>query len=189
MATQKYKTLRRYEHPNHARLFTFSTYNRVRVLSRPRVAALVLGATGRACVQHRWDVLAYVVMPDHVHLLARPRENEPNASKFLFAIKRPVSYQMKQMLQGSDAPLLDRLTVTTGRSPGFRLWQAGGGHDRNLTSPETILASIEYIHANPVRAGLCPSPGDWAWSSYAQWMAPGDPVPPGLPVIARDRVR
>jgi putative transposase len=56
-----------------------------------------------------------------------------------------------------------------------RFWQPGGGYDRNITSSETLLAMIEYIHANPVRRGLVARMEDWEWSS-ARWYAGIRPV-------------
>jgi putative transposase len=49
----------------------------------------------------------------------------------------------------------------------YRFWQRGGGYDRNSTEPNTIWHQIDYIHANPVRRGLCQQSTDWHWSSAA----------------------
>ncbi len=70
-------------------------------------------------------------------------------------------------------PLLKKLTIQ--QRPGvttFRFWQEGPGYDRNLTEPGTILASIDYIHANPVRRGLCVRGIDWRWSSARRYLSP-----------------
>ena len=47
----------------------------------------------------------------------------------------------------------------------FRIWQPGGGFDRNLWSAKAIHYSINYIEGNPVRAGLVETPEEWLWSS------------------------
>ena len=52
-----------------------------------------------------------------------------------------------------------------------RFWQRGGGHDRNLFTPEAVRAGIDYVHLNPVRRGLCERPADWRWSSAADYAA------------------
>lgn len=52
----------------------------------------------------------------------------------------------------------------------FRFWQEGPGYDRNLNRTATVLSSIDYIHENPVRRGLCRQAVDWKWSS-ARWYA------------------
>ncbi len=47
----------------------------------------------------------------------------------------------------------------------YRLWQPGF-YDFNIYSEEKLLEKLNYIHHNPVSAGLVLSPGDYKWSSY-----------------------
>lgn len=47
----------------------------------------------------------------------------------------------------------------------YRLWQRGF-YDFNIYSEEKLLEKLNYVHHNPVRAGLVLSPGDYKWSSY-----------------------
>lgn len=51
----------------------------------------------------------------------------------------------------------------------FRFWQEGGGYDRNIASNRVLRTAIDDVHRNPVRRGLCHSPGDWKWSSWAYY--------------------
>ena len=64
----------------------------------------------------------------------------------------------------------------------FRFWQEGGGYDRNLTGEKTVLAAIQYAHANPVRRGLCSSPAEWRWSSWPHYEGDGA-SDPDLPKV------
>lgn len=87
----------------------------------------------------------------------------------LSAVKSDFAKQWLGRLREQNSPLVQRCRV--GRRDGtsrYRLWQAGGGFDRNMFSPKVITASIDYIHANPVRRGLCDTTIDWKWSS-ARW--------------------
>lgn len=127
-------------------------------------------------------MLAFVVMPDHVHLLVVPTEDPPDTPRLLSGIKRISSFRINRMLSPGEVA---GLTTPKGT---FRLWQAGGGHDRNLWSREAILSTIEYYHANPVRAGLCARPEDWRWSSCNQWMTMGYEVLEFEPRITRGLV-
>jgi putative transposase len=90
-------------------------------------------------------------------------------SELLRAIKRPYSYRVRKLLEENGSPLLERLTIR--QRPGvktFRFWQEGPGYDRNLTHAESVKASIQYVHMNPVRRGLCEKAANWNWSS-ARW--------------------
>ena len=59
----------------------------------------------------------------------------------------------------------------------FRFWQEGPGFDRNLFGPEAITASMDYIHLNPVKRGLCEKATDWKWSSARFYL--GETTLPG----------
>jgi putative transposase len=102
----------------------------------------------------------------------------------LKAVKRPYSYRVKQLLIQSQSQLLERLTIR--QRPGastFRYWQEGPGYDRNLTSPATVLAAIDYLHHNPVRRGLVQKAVDWKWSSTRYYLVDPPQQYPRLPTL------
>ena len=108
----------------------------------------------------------------------------PKIDRLLFAIKRPFSYRIKQILAAEENPLLRELTIR--QRPGvttFRFWQEGPGYDRNLTSRATVLKAMDYIHLNPVRRGLCERAVDWRWSSARHYGDPAWPVDAALPKV------
>ena len=136
-------------------------------------------AIDRATQRHIYRLVAFVYMPEHVHLLVAPGSGASSVSQLLRAIKRPFSYRIKQLLELSKSTLLDQLTIR--QRPGvetFRYWQEGPGYDRNLAHGQTLLAAIDYIHLNPVRRGMVDHSVDWNWSS-ARWYA-GLPPKSGL---------
>ena len=142
----------------------------------------------RAMEGHRYRLIAFVFMPEHVHLIAYPLpEADPEMDgidALLKAIKRPFSYRIKQLLIQSQSPWLPRLTI--GQRPGvttFRYWQEGPGYDRNFTESSTVLAAIDYVHHNPVRRGLVKRAVDWAWSSARYYLLDPPQQYPSLPAI------
>ena len=111
-------------------------------------------------------------MPEHVHLLVVPMKPTSQISTLLADIKRPFSWKLKRQLDEERHPLLEELTIR--QRPGvltFRFWQEGGGYDRHLTEPGTIVATMNYIHQNPVRRGLCRRATEWQWSSAPRLLA------------------
>jgi putative transposase len=132
-------------------------------------------ATAR--IKRNFAVWAYVLMPEHVHLVIYPREDQYSISDILTDIKQPVTRAaVKYVLRSAPSFLAN---MRDGRPNGKivnRFWQRGGGYDRNLVRPETVHQVIDYIHANPVRRGLVGSPEDWAWSS-ARYYAGRSDVP------------
>jgi putative transposase len=109
-------------------------------------------------------------MPEHVHVLFRPRRPSYEMRIILAALKRPVSAAAKAHLtEAGDTLWLERLSVPKAGERVFRFWQPGGGFDRNVFHERSVPAIIDYIHANPVRRGLVESPTDWEWSSARFW--------------------
>ena len=183
---QKYKARRRIDTPGHRRELTFSTSARRPLLADPAMAELFLFTLGKASERHGFQLLAFVVMPDHVHLLGIPSVNPASdvasVSGFLSSLKRTVSYRAKATLTLRDPSLAASMMVQERESKrAFRFWQPGGGYDRNLVDEKAVSASVEYIHANPVRAGLVREACEYPWSSARQWR--GDPVEPWMPRV------
>jgi putative transposase len=180
------KRVRHFDLPGHCHELTFSCFLRMPLLMRDSWREQFSRSIDRACDRHCWRLGAFVYMPDHVHLLVFPDGEPAPISELLFAIKRPFSFRIKQELMESKDPLLDRLTirqrpnVTT-----FRFWQEGPGYDRNLTSQPALLASIDYLHLNPVRRGLCSEAVTWPWSSARWHLSEGRFVDPMLPRLTQ----
>jgi hypothetical protein len=63
--------------------------------------------------------------------------------------------------------------INTKRKEAGELWQ-GRFFDRALRTVKEYGRAIEYIHWNPVKRGLVKRPGDWVWSSYAEYVVPGE---------------
>ena len=168
------KACRRFNEPGHAHSLTFSCFSRRPFLSKDRSRMWLVEAIDRARDKHAFDLWAYVVMPEHVHLLIWPRKPVYSTSRMLTSIKLPVSIKALSYLRQSAPHFLSQMED---RQPDglvhHRFWQRGGGYDRNLTEPRTIWAEIAYIHANPVRRGLCESETDWPWSSARELAQPG----------------
>lgn len=122
-----------------------------------RAKTAFIEAVNAARIKLHFDIWAYVLMPEHVHLVICPRRQEYSISGILFAVKRPVSYRLGR----------------PGRAGMAAFWQPGGGYDRNLWKPATIHKEVDYIHLNPVRRGLCERAEQWSHSSAGYYAGMG----------------
>jgi putative transposase len=97
----------------------------------------------------RWDcsVHAYVLMPNHVHLLVTPSRVGALAS----------------MMQAIGRNYVSYFNATHQRSGA--LWE--GRYKSCLIGGDYVLTCQRYIELNPVRAGLVGEPSCYPWSSYA----------------------
>jgi len=178
------KRVTHYNKPGDVHELTFACYQNLPLLSCDQRKMMLSDCINRATVRHGYKLIAFVYMPDHIHLLVNPARSDSHIEELLYAIKRPFSFRIKRLLHLDGHPLLDRLMVR--ERPGkvcFRFWQEGPGYDRNLYSPKAVAASIEYFHLNPVVAGLCEHPGQWRWSSWKYYAHPEAPTDPDLPRI------
>jgi putative transposase len=103
----------------------------------------LLLATLRGCAADcQFDVLAYCVMPDHVHLVLEGLADDSSLVKCVESFKQRTGFAFRQNRQE-------------------RLWQHGW-FDHVLRSDESTLEVCRYVIANPLRAGLATSPSDYA---------------------------
>ncbi|HYW70817.1 MAG TPA: transposase [Pyrinomonadaceae bacterium] len=94
----------------------------------------------------RYRLAAWVVMPNHVHLLAAPLQNH-SLSAIMHSIK---SYTAQEA---------NRILARQGR-----FWFEDY-FDRYIRNAQHFDNAVSYIETNPVRAGLCRLPWDWRFSS------------------------
>ena len=184
------KKVKHYDTPGDAHFLTFSCYHRIPLLSKDRSRLWFIEALGKARIKHRFDLWAWAIMPEHIHLLIWPRLPEYKIEKILASTKKPVSYKAIQYLKETSPEFLDRLTIRNVDRTRHRFWQAGPGDDHNLYEPKAIHDAIEYIHNNPVRRGLVDYATDWIWSSARDWAGLGHPhitIDRTVPLLHLDR--
>ena len=157
--------MKRINDPNHARYITFSTYQRLDLLSTDALRNAFVDQLLRTRERHKFSLYAWVLMPNHAHLLMR-EPADGNIAGILKTLKLGFSKRVLRRWIELDAPILEHLTDAQGAR---RFWQRGGGYDRNIYTNTEFDEKIGYIHMNPVRAGLVIAPLDWTWSSARWW--------------------
>jgi putative transposase len=174
-----------FDDPGHAHELTFSCYKRYPFLKAERTCRWLADAIGQARAKLGFALWSYVFMPDHVHLIVHPGSQSCGISSLLRAIKEPVGRKAAQFLVRHAPEWLPRVTQRRGDREERHFWQPGGGYDRNIVEPKTLMSMIDYIHLNPVRKGLVERATLWYWSSAAWFdgsrespLIP-DPIPTG----------
>jgi putative transposase len=149
--------------PQEIRTFfvTTNTANRRRLFQVESNAELLLGTFREDRNKGRYLLHAFVLMPDHVHLLLTPAETV-SLEKAMQYIKGGFSFRLKS-----------KLSVW---QPSFSLRRIEDGSDYE--------AHLKYIHENPVRAGLCVRPEDYPYSSVCR-AGEVDPAPDHLSIRNR----
>jgi REP element-mobilizing transposase RayT len=123
-------------------------------LRRPEVADLVVTALHDGEQKfHRYDLHAYVVMPNHVHLLATPKVV---ARRWLAPLKGFTAYRANELIG----------------SHGHTFWQ-DESYDHLVRSGTEFDRIRSYIEENPVTAGLVSEAWQHPWSSAASRLKGG----------------
>ena len=100
-------------------------------------------------------LFAYVLMPDHFHLISNPRDG--HIREFIGKLKSLSAQAIVDANLDFHFPFID--------GEGHQVWQESF-KSTPLWSGWMILQKINYIHANPVRAGLVSTARDYQWSSF-----------------------
>ena len=171
------KTRTTFNLPGHAHELTFSCQGRLPLLNRDRTRQWFVDAVDAARTRHSFEIWAFVVMPEHAHVLIFPTKSSYDLTKILSAIKLPVARRAMRWLRAHSPDFLDRLRVDQPHgSVEHRFWLPGGGYDRNIVKLDTAWTSVRYLHDNPVRRGLAPKATHWPWSSARQYAGRADVV-------------
>jgi putative transposase len=122
-------------------MITVVTAERQRVFEQFSAARTLIGYLKTENDLQRANTVAFVVMPDHLHWLMQLGE----------------SATLSQVVRGVKSLTSHRL--------GYPVWQRGY-HDHAVRHDEDLKAMSRYVIANPIRAGLVSSVGD-----YPHWDA------------------
>jgi putative transposase len=123
---------------------TFSCFHRLPFLEAPEPKETFEFLMEQTRSRHQARVYAYVLMPEHIHLLI----NEPPLillAQFLKALKQNTSRKL--------------------RGERLQFWQ-DRYFDANIYGESVRSQVIRYIHRNPVKRGLVASPEQYRWSSF-----------------------
>jgi len=136
--------LKRLQREGDDHFITFSCYRREPYLATAASKDIFLDSLELTRKRHNFEVLGYVVMPEHVHLLiSEPLDHETPLSKALQSLKLSVSKRL------SPRPF----------------WQARY-YDFNVFTHNKRVEKLKYMHRNVVTRGLVDKPEDWCWSTY-----------------------
>ena len=117
--------------------------------------------------KYAFKLIAYVVMPDHIHLLIYPdQERVKEISKFVEDFKKFTARKFREQME-KDKKIswlkLFRLKETKKRNWEYQIWQRGFD-DLGVYSIKVVRTKINYIHNNPLRKGLVERPEDYLYS-------------------------
>src|SRR5258707_10868343 len=103
-----HKVRRSINSEGHAFELTFSCYHQFQFLNKDRTRSWFIEALENARRALPFDLWAYVIMPEHVHLLVYPRGDEAVVGKIRGKVKEPVARRAISYLEEHAPKLLPR---------------------------------------------------------------------------------
>ncbi|MGE0132322.1 MAG: transposase [Blastocatellales bacterium] len=129
------------------------------VLRFPEAAACVVD-NWRCFAGKRYDLIAWVVMPNHIHVLIRTYEGA-SLGKIVQSWKSYTSRRIRALMEEEQR--------RAGAQRSQAVWMREYW-DRYIRDEKHFHAAINYIHQNPVKAELVEKAEDWNWSSAREFV-------------------
>ncbi len=172
MGRSRYKVLDSFPH-----FLTCTVVAWMPIFSNPNLAKILLDSLKFLQEQQRITLYSYVIMENHLHLIASAEKLSKEIGNFKSFTARSMvdwlkehrskSYWLKRLAEAKAA-------YKTGQR--HQIWQEGS-HPKMIFSEAMLRQKLDYIHNNPVKRGYVDSPEDWRYSSYRNYVGKEGIVP------------
>ena len=123
---------------------TIGSFDRKNLFTKPHLNLLILNILKKSAPLYGYQLIAYCLLPDHIHILLQAKDNPKDLRKFVRGFK---SYSTKEARR--------------------KLWQRGF-YEHILRKEEKTFEIAKYILNNPVRKGLVEKMEEYPWGELLQ---------------------
>jgi REP element-mobilizing transposase RayT len=150
--------------------FTFAVVEWVDVSTRPQYKDILLDSI-RHCQAERGLILnAWCLMTNHVHLVMSAINND--SSEILRDFKKFTSKKIISAIENNKQEsrrdwmlkIFKEAGAANSRNTNYQFWRQDN-HPKEMYSPAFIAQKIDYIHQNPVSAGVVDKAEEYLYSS------------------------
>ncbi|RPI86300.1 MAG: transposase [Chloroflexi bacterium] len=148
---------------------TATTVNWLPFFSNPDIACILLESLQFLIEQQRLKLHAYVIMENHIHLIASSTILSKELASFKsYTARQSIDYYLAHKNKRALAQLSwSKPEYETDRD--YKFWQ-DGVHPQRISSEKMMQQKIDYIHQNPVRRGYIDDPAHWRYSSARSYL-------------------
>ena len=127
------------------------------------------------CVKNKGMILyGYVIMTNHIHLIIQSDKGE--LSDLIRDFKKYTATKILEFLQNGPESRKEwileqfhKATLNHNRNRNFQVWQLGN-HAEEIYTEKFLWSKLDYIHLNPVRAGIVSRASDYLYSSASNYI-------------------
>ena len=164
----------RIQYENALYFLTFSTVEWIDVFTSKKYRNIVVESL-QYCIEAKGlELFSWVLMSNHIHLVARAKEGY-KMTAILRDMKKFTSKKiLKEIQEGRESrrswllQVMKQSATENSKKQSYQLWR-NDNHPIVLYSNEVIKQKINYIHHNPVEAGLVFKAEDYVYSSAVNY--------------------
>jgi len=154
--------------PAHLYFITTSAVQRACIFRRDIIKRVVVDSLNTGRILGQYELFAFVVMPNHVHLVLRCLQDYAVSDVVREFKKASANLILRQYeVEGNQEVLaFCRAAVKPGQSQQHSVWE-DEYQAKNVFSPAFLRQKLDYIHHNPVQPHwrLAERPEEYPWSS------------------------
>ena len=163
--------LPRFHIEGHVYYITTVVYDCLPIFTRPSFIIPLYDSLNFYRYQREFKLLGYVIMPDYLHLILWPF----GAATIPDIMRDYKKFTSKRIIRQAEVEGIEEWSAAfrragqeTDRST-HKVWQ-DSYWDVNIYSERFLREKLNYIHRNPVRAGLVENPEEYPYSSYRNYV-------------------
>lgn len=127
------------------------------------------------CIKNKGMILyGYVIMSNHIHLIIQSKEGKLSdlVRDFKKFTAKTILEKIQTIPESRIEWMLERFkkaTETHSRNKNYQFWQYGN-HAEEIYSEKFMWSKLDYIHLNPVRAGIIEKASQYIYSSASNYV-------------------
>ncbi|MEO8666858.1 MAG: transposase [Ignavibacteria bacterium] len=114
--------------------------------------------------KYELDIIAYVIMKNHFHLICKGRQLEKAIQSLKSYTAKLIIKELKKDKSNSVLEKLRNYKPSYKNESQYQVWQEGY-HPQEMVNKYILMQKIEYIHFNPLRKGYVEKAEHWKYSS------------------------
>jgi REP element-mobilizing transposase RayT len=154
--------------PDHLYFVTTKAVDYAHIFQRECPKRLILDTLDFFRTSRKMKLFAFVIMPNHIHLIAQFPDADPIPAVIRDFKKHTADRLIRQLKAERDQAALDLLAakVTRSSKQTYKIWE-DGYNAKDIFSMVFLQQKMDYIHYNPCQPQwkLCNDPIDYLWSS------------------------
>jgi REP element-mobilizing transposase RayT len=143
---------------------TCTTVNWLPLFTNPEIGSIIFESLKFMQDNDRLTIYAYILMENHLHLIASLKELSKEIGIFKSYTARKIIDHLKERNAKDILKLLNFYKLKHKRDRDYQLWQEGS-NPKQILNEKMMIQKIEYMHFNPVKRGYIDEPVHWRYSS------------------------